>query len=1603
MVTTTDGTQYWFGKSTQSTLTMPVAGNHTNEPCKGTAFKDSFCTQAYRWNLEYVVDVSGNTMSYTYVKEFNKYAKNNKTTEDPVSYDRSSYLERIDYGTRTDTTGVPFSVKFDVADRCLANCSDKKNWPDTPKDQECTAKPCNTTGPTFWSTKRLTTITAKVSDRPVESWTLHQSFPSPGDSTRAGLWLDRIAHKGLVGAEETVPDISFVGIQLNNRVDSDDHSPPMNWWRIEKIISESGGVTKLTYSDRDCVAGSRMPDKNALQNNTLRCYPVKWTPLGFVDPITDYFHKYVVNEVTEDDRTGGSTRTITKYEYLGAPAWHYTDEDGITKEKDKTWSGWRGYGAVRATKGDPGEQTSVETRFYRGMHGDKLPSGTRNVQLPAIAVGNIPAVNDEDQYAGMTRETITYNGPGGAEVSAEATEPWRSAATASRSTNGITVEARHTNIATVHKRTTLDGGRQPLTSSIATTYEGTYGLPTTVEDRGSPAAGDEQCTLTDYVHNTDNWVVGKESRSRKIATDCTKARGTGLAASDFIGDDRTFYDGKAFGAAPSRGLATRTEGLKSYNNGTPEYYRKTETVFDAHGRAVQATDLKGTTSTAYTPVKGGPVTQTIAKNILDWETTTTFEPAWNLPLSIVDFNSRRTDLAYDGLGRLTKVWMPGRDKSQNQSPSTTYAYKMRNDAATTVTTSKLGPNGGYITSWSLYDGLLRPRQSQKFDAAGSGKGVFTDAIYDSAGRKVRSNDEYLGAVAPNGDLYVHSASVIPGQTTTVYDGAGRTTAEVFKVDVPSGGSPGGIEKWRTRTVYGGDRTHTVPPSELGPTSMVAPPSSTAKTTIVDALGRTTELRQYHAGATIGSANPADYDATKYEYNRKDQMVKITDPAGNAWSYEYDLRGDQTASVDPDKGRTEITYSDAGEKLTTKDARGVVLAYTYDALGRKTSMRDDSATGPLRAQWEYDATFNGTSVKGQIVKSTRWTGGQAYSKENRTFTADYQASGVRYTVPTTEQGLGGTYDYVYTFHPDGSPKTMRLPLTADLKLETIEYEYDGLGRPIKEHSSYGTAPKTTLVESTEFTSFGETGKVVLRNNGGNSVDIVRQYEAATRRLVQIKTVKQTSPTLISDIAYTYDLAGNITKIADQASGDTQCFAVDELRRLTEAWTPGNGDCSPANRSEANLGGPAKYWHSYRYDKVGSRTQLVERPTTYGKRTTDYKTNAGNHTLASTTTTDNSGARTASYTYDETGNLRSRPTESAGKQTITWDNEGHEASSTDSAGTTSYIYDADGERLIRDDPAGKTLYLPGQELRYTKSGGAKTCTRYYTHGAMAVGTRNAAGLTWLTTDDHGTATALVNAVSQAVSAQRETPFGDTRGSAGAVPAGYERGFVGGTDDNTGLTHLGAREYESSTGRFISVDPVIDTADPQQMNGYAYGNNNPLSFTDPDGRFSIGGALKKAGNGIAKAASTAGNFVKDVAVSTVKSIKEDPLKFATGLVVGAVVTIAVASVCATGVGCLILAGAIAGAAAAGAEYGVDVAQGRRSSPPASSARKWPSAVRSAHSAPARASSAARSSARSRARSASRTTSPKRSARTRPRHRGNPTGWTATRCTASPRRRLC
>ena len=57
----------------------------------------------------------------------------------------------------------------------------------------------------------------------------------------------------------------------------------------------------------------------------------------------------------------------------------------------------------------------------------------------------------------------------------------------------------------------------------------------------------------------------------------------------------------------------------------------------------------------------------------------------------------------------------------------------------------------------------------------------------------------------------------------------------------------------------------------------------------------------------------------------------------------------------------------------------------------------------------------------------------------------------------------------------------------------------------------------------------------------------------------------------------------------------------------------------------------------------------------------------------------------------------------------------------------------------------------------------------------------------------------------------------------------------DEDTGLNYLLARQYDSHAGRFYSIDPVgfVET-NPISINRYAYANNNPYTYIDPDGKY-------------------------------------------------------------------------------------------------------------------------------------------------------------------------
>jgi RHS repeat-associated protein len=639
--------------------------------------------------------------------------------------------------------------------------------------------------------------------------------------------------------------------------------------------------------------------------------------------------------------------------------------------------------------------------------------------------------------------------------------------------------------------------------------------------------------------------------------------------------------------------------------------------------------------------------------------------------------------------------------------------------------------------------------------------------------------------------------------------------------------------WERATSYGGDLVHVTPPEGETPT-----------TTVTDARGRTEELHQYHGSTPEGPA-----DVTSYAYTPADQVKMITGPDGSNWRYAYDLFGRQTKAVDPDSGETLTTYDHAGQVLTRTEGRGVTLAYEYDDLGRKTRAYEDSADGELLAEWTYDTLPGGGSAGvGMPTSSTRHHEGHPYTVAVTDVDDGGRPTTSAVTVPEALVGvaLAGTYETRYRYYPDGSLDTTRLPGMGQLPRETVSVEYNDQGLPRK------TLGWNTIVDETHYTPYGEVQRLDLGAESG-LLSQKRQRESSTRRLERNQVI-QTQGTVevdIEDNHYDHDLAGNILKITNvpsDANPDTQCFDYDHLRRLTEVWTPSAGECA-AEPSSPSIQSSAPYWTSYEYDEGGNRTletQHATSPTGSDTvRTYDYPdmSDGQPHTLTSVEVDGPAVSGAVTYTYDDSGRTESRTIDGV-EQTFEWDVEGRIASVTSGNGTTRFVYDADGTRLVRQEPDSTTLYLGGHELRLDHDTDELVGTRYYGHASESVAVRTSQGVTFLTGDHHGTATMAVNSQSGDITRRQFDPFGNSRGSEPVSWVG-ERGFINGTNDtSTGLVHLGAREYDPAVGRFISVDPVLNADDPQQMNGYSYAENNPVNRADPSGLLSCGGKVDGAG---------------------------------------------------------------------------------------------------------------------------------------------------------------
>lgn len=1348
-VTTTDGTQYIFGANhlptgtgsdaaTNSAWTVPVYGADTGTPCHASTFAASWCNQGWRFNLAYIVDTHNNLTAYQYATESNYYMRGG-TSGTLTQYVRDGNLVSISYGISVAdylaAKQAAAQISFTSSERCLTSASvcqssnlstsTASNWPDVPYDQNCGATgTCLNIAPTFWSTKRLTSIATKVLvgttySPAIDTYSLVDTFLDPGDGTGQDLWLNSITRTGTDGGTIALPAVTFNPVEMKNRVDGltsgGQGLPPMWHPRISTIVDETGGTVAVTYSTPQCTNTAPAVMPSAPGSNTMLCYPEYWTPTGQTTPILDWFDKYIVASLTTTDQTGLAPLSRTSYTYVGTPTWHSNDSE-MTPAAQRTWDDFRGFGQVVTSTGQaPDPITATRVTYMRGMDQDVNAAGATPAVTVADSQGN--SYTDDNALAGSELESEQLTQAGGTVAADVISVPYLSAPTAThtRVSPLPKLYAHVQGVAKTLTRTLKADGTTWQTREVDTSHD-SIGRTTTVDDKGDGTAAGEVCTSYSYAASTANpMMLDYKTRSLSVNAPC----GTTATASNTISDSRIFYDTAGlsisaaeatFGNISGPGDSTMAEVVDHYNGTTPVYVATGEATFDAYGRRLSSTDPNATDAThpngatttiSYTPQTGGlptSVTSTFSTSPYGWVTTTTVDPLRQVVTHTVDPNGRVLDETYDALGRLTAVWEPGRSMA-TQSANELFSYTLAGGNSPIVTQSQtLREDGTYSQDFRIYDGLMQLRQEQVSAPDGSAGRAITDTFHDSHGWTTKTSSAYYNSSAPSGTVYSVNDSLVPGQTVATYDGQGRVTASAYYSYSQF--------QWQTTTAYrGSTETDVTPPAGGRPT-----------TSISDIWGHTVQTWAYNTPTATGVAT--DAAVTKYAFYPSGAAQSVTDPGNNTWSYTYDLRGHRQTSSDPNTTAVSYAHYDADGRLDySTDPRSKSLAYSYDLLGRQTAEYASTVTtdpSSMLISWAYDS-----KAKGYLDSTTRYVGGQsgsAYISAVKGYTTDYLATGSVLTIPSAEGKLAGTYTTSIAYSTNARLlNKIALPAVGGLNAETLTTSFNLVGLPVAVGGAHDYLTNQT------YTPLGQPQRTTLGDMPLQTV-ITNSWDQATGHLLSQTDDKENSTTSVDIYSYTYNPFGSPTSVSDQqdnGSTDRQCYAYDSSQRLGAVWTdtgavttaaspsvPNIGGCANANPSPANLGGPAPYWQSYTYDAIGNRKTRTDHDVT-GNTANDtvrtytpetgqpnqlYQTAITGGTVAGPTGTD-------TFTYDAAGNQHTRTLATGTDETTDFDSEGRLSQVTNNAThqvVATYLYAADGSLLLQHDPTDTTLYLPGQEV-------------------------------------------------------------------------------------------------------------------------------------------------------------------------------------------------------------------------------------------------------------------------------------------------------------------
>ena len=422
----------------------------------------------------------------------------------------------------------------------------------------------------------------------------------------------------------------------------------------------------------------------------------------------------------------------------------------------------------------------------------------------------------------------------------------------------------------------------------------------------------------------------------------------------------------------------------------------------------------------------------------------------------------------------------------------------------------------------------------------------------------------------------------------------------------------------------------------------------------------------------------------------------------------------------------------------------------------------------------------------------------------------------------------------------------------------------------------------------------------KDTGSNShkIETTYSYDPETFRLVRLRTIRPHFPAaeqLLQDLSYSYDPAGNITHIHDDAQQPMffngtvvephNDYFYDAIYRLIQAkgrehigqvvqpqssWD----DAFRVRLAHPHDGQAMRpYTERYGYDPVGNILTMSHQASSFGihadgswTRSYAYDEESlvepGKQSNRLSTTTVGSGPP-ESYTHDAHGNMTRMPH----LPLMRWDYRDQLQATAQqvvsNGGTpeiTYYVYDAAGQRVRkvteRQAHAGQTpvrkeerLYLGGFEIycKYENDGETVELERETLHimdnkqRIALVETRTAgtdgapAQLTRYQLGNHlGSASLELDEQAQIISYEEYAPYGSTTYQAvrSQTETPKRYRYTGKErDEESGLYYHGARYYAPWLEKWINCDP-LGLVDTTCL--YLIVRSNPVRFVDSNGYF-------------------------------------------------------------------------------------------------------------------------------------------------------------------------